>query len=218
MDIHKSKLAIAKWHYFNVGRTCNCFIFSISPNNISCENFLLERTFNFELEHKINHFSHTFWKLIDKLFFTIKRPRSSRSFLCVTSFFLERILHSNFFWDWPSNYLFFLQDVFLLFVSLDCSFLLQIFLQHIIYIHMFLKRSYSIFFTIKNNCFLACVLGFVAIIGFLWQNIQCMICAFSRLIVALAFYIINLNHKDVFPWSFQILFWACNFLRLILKL
>ncbi len=56
---------------------------------------------------------------------------------------------------------------------------------------MFLKRSYSICFIVKKNHLLACVLGFVAIIGFLWQNIQCMICAFLRSIVALSFYIIK---------------------------
>ncbi len=93
MNIQKSKLVVVEKKFANAGRTYCWIVFSTNPSNISCENCLLERKFNFGQKRKIKCFSHILsTNCIGKLFLTIKKCQSSKNVFYGTSFFFREYL------------------------------------------------------------------------------------------------------------------------------
>jgi len=121
---------------------------------MSCENYLLERKFNFGQIHKtkcLGQILSTNW--ISKLFLTTNKPRSSNFFFYVTSSFLKESLtkiileidpqkgFALFFNGCLSSIPF---NILFTYSSNLCA------IKKLICIHMFLKKSYSIGFLIRN--------------------------------------------------------------------
>jgi hypothetical protein len=120
LDIHKSKLVVVEWHSANAGKTYILLAFSTNLGNISCQNCLLERKFNFGHKHRTNHLNQIFsTNEIVKLFLIIKRPRSFKNSFYETSSSFDKIFHRKKTSKLPQHtyLLFFLMVVFLLVIS-----------------------------------------------------------------------------------------------------
>jgi len=90
LDIHKSKLVVAKLQSSNKGKTYVSLVFSTNSNKTVFENNFWE--WNCTWRHNCNtkHFNHTLsTNCKGKWFFTIKSPRFFTNIFCSTSSFLK---------------------------------------------------------------------------------------------------------------------------------
>jgi hypothetical protein len=94
LDIHKSKLVVAKWHSINAKRTYTWLDFSTNSSNISCQNYFWKE--NLILDINVKPTTSTKYIQQIELFLIVKRPRSSRnSFYGTTSFLNESFMKQN---------------------------------------------------------------------------------------------------------------------------